>query len=115
MTTTPRTTADLLALASRFTVDRNTAAVGDRERRSDLVLHVERQFGTDRWFVRQVGTGVYNVATGDFDDDWTYRHPLDGDRSMYLLDRDEALELAHALPMDVLTGYNGTWRWQRHG
>jgi hypothetical protein len=109
-----RATEDLLALASRFTVDRNDAAPGDRAHRPDLVLHVSRE-RTGRWFVQQIGSGgdVYNVATGAFDTDWAFRHAED--RRPYLLDRDQALELAHALPHAVLTGHDITWRWQRRG
>ncbi|WP_410570572.1 hypothetical protein [Amycolatopsis sp. cmx-4-61] len=112
--TTAHTAEDLLALASRFTVDRNDAAPGDRAHRPDLVPHVARERG-GRWFIQQIGSGgdVCNVASGAFDTDWAFRHAED--RAEYLLDRDAALELAYALPREVLTGDDTTWRWRRRG
>jgi hypothetical protein len=107
--------AALMAMASRFTLDRNAVAPGDRAWRPDLVLHVERE-RTRRWWIRQIGSGgdVYNVNTGCFDDDWVVRHTSGEARDAYLLALDEALELAHALPAEVLTGLDTTWRWSRH-
>jgi hypothetical protein len=106
-----RTTAELLTLASQFTVNRNTAEPGDYDYRPDLVLHVERE-RTGRWVVSQCGL-VYNLDTGRFDDDRTVRYAEGNERDAYVLDRDEALDLAHALPVDVLFWVDSAWRWRR--
>lgn len=111
-----RTPAELLALASRFSVDRNALAPDDRGYDRRLVLHVERE-RADRWWIRRGARDgeVYNLVTGQFDDDWTALHTLGADREVYLLGRDAAVELALAVPLDVLTGDNVTWRWPHRG
>jgi hypothetical protein len=112
-----RTDADLLTLASRFTVDRNTAPPGERTHDASLVLHVEREV-TGRWFLRQTGPGgmIFNVERGRFDVDWAFTHPEHpSDRDAYLLDRDEALDLAAELPLGVLTGHEPAWQRVRRG
>lgn len=111
-----RTPAELLELASRFSIDRNDRAPGEHGHDRWLVLHVERE-RPGRWWIRR-GTRdgeIYNLATSQFDDDWTAVHTLGDDRDVYLLDRDAAVELALAMPLDVLTGDNVSWRWPHRG
>lgn len=95
-TTTTPDTADLLALASRFTLDRNTCGPEDRQYRSWLVLHVERR-GNTQWIIRRCGRDgdVFNPVTGEFDTDWTVGHC--DDPLIYRLDRDDALRRATEL------------------
>jgi hypothetical protein len=110
-TTTKLATADLLALASRFTMDGNTCLPEDQRYRASLVLHVERR-GNTQWVIRRGGRDgdVFNPVTGEFDTDWTVGHS--DDPLVYRLDRDEALRRAtELLPQLHETGRdNQAWR-----